>query len=55
MSDHPVCAPARELSPEEQEERVETCRALDEQVKTSVRRDRDAVREWLAHLDQEAA
>lgn len=55
MSDHPVAAPARELSPQEHQERVEACRALDQQVKASLAAGREAM--WrlaqaLAEFDE---
>jgi len=43
VSSHPVPHPARELSPEEHAERVEACRALDQQVKAGLRAGREAL------------
>jgi hypothetical protein len=48
---------ARERTPAEHEERVEKCAALDQQVKTSIRKGREAaweLAEALHHFDEES-
>ena len=51
-ADHPVAARARDLTSDEQHARRQTCAALDQRVKASIRKGRDAAWELAEALHQ---